>query len=252
MMRSFAVRCRSRVGRACLALTLLMLPACGLSDYESLALQAQEREERFREEKRLLDEPVKIPTHKDKDDHDVALADMFFRPPKGIQAVYQPEKRDDLLWQYFPARTGSDFARVEIAFAEDNKEFAAEVLPHFQASGPSQQRVDTLTPPGRPQLEFAVWEFDNVQEGYSINVLRGQPQVAIVYVYNPTRRASLKRAMQSVSGIAGPRLASGGGPHEVQAKVALAIEGRSPRPVNGDDGPPLTCWGRASARNSRR
>jgi hypothetical protein len=188
-------RCRVRVRNLGVGLLLLLLPACGLSEYENLMRQTQEREERFRDEKKYLDEPVKVPMRKDKEDHDVAVADMFFRPPKGIQPRNEPSPANNLLWTY-PPRSGSAFGAVQLAFAEDNKEFAADVLRNFQFRE-VQPRVQELQSPGREPLVFDTWEFEDDRAGYSINVLRGaRPQVAVVYVFGRGGRESLRKPIE--------------------------------------------------------
>jgi hypothetical protein len=180
-----------------LGLLLLALPACGLSDYEKLMGQAQEREARFREEQKYLAEPVKVPKRKDKEDREVAVADVFFRPPKGIQSVGQAVPGSSILWA-FPRRAASgDFDHIEMAFGEDSKDFANEVLRNYQVvQGTLQQRVRQLQPPGRDAQTFDTWEFDGSQYGYSVNILRGsQPPTAVIYVYAPRRHSDLSKVI---------------------------------------------------------
>ncbi len=197
MISTAAERCllRARLG---LGLLLLALPACGLSDYEERMRETQEREERFREEMKYLDEPVKVPTKKDKDDRESPVANVFFRPPKNIQPAFQAEPHNNLLWRYPPRANGGDFALVELAFGDEDKEFVKNVLGNYQASAEgTRQTVREFTLPGRDKpLVFDSWEFDNGQEGYSINVSRGgRTQVAIVYIFNRLRRDSVRKAM---------------------------------------------------------
>jgi hypothetical protein len=176
-------------------LLLLSLSACGLSDYENLMRQTQEREARFREEQKNLAEPVKVPKRKDKEDREVAVADLFFRPPKGIQSVGQPVPGSSILWA-FPRRATSDFDHIELAVAEESKDFANEVLRNYQVSGTFQQRVRQLQPLGRDPLVFDTWEFDGSQYGYSVNILRGsQPPTAVIFVYAPRRHNDLSKTI---------------------------------------------------------
>jgi hypothetical protein len=175
---------------------LLALPACGLSDYEELMRQAQEREQRFQDEKKYLDEPVKVPTKKD-GDQEVPVAAVFFRPPRGIRPTFESVPRNNLLWRY-PARTsGGDFALVELAFGEDSKDFAAAVVNNYQASAPIRPRAQQYSIPDRETpLVFDIWEFENGPEGFSINVLRDpRTPVAVVYVYHKSRRDSARKAI---------------------------------------------------------
>ncbi|HEY7309290.1 MAG TPA: hypothetical protein VH643_08045 [Gemmataceae bacterium] len=165
-------------------LLLLALPACGLSDYEAKTLETQQRAERFDKEQKYLDEPVQMPTTPDKDGKEVKVADVFFRPPKGIGP--KPAHLGNQLWRY--ARTGkSDFVRVEMAFATEAKDFAQDVMRNYQAAENFQA----------PQHEsFDTWEFNDADNGYSVNVHKGgRTQVAIVYVFARGQRDNLRTAM---------------------------------------------------------
>jgi hypothetical protein len=190
-------------------LLLLALPACGLSEYENLMRQAQERDERFREEQQYLAEPVKTPKRKDKEGHDVAVANLFFRPPKGIQSIGTAAPGSTLLWD-FPSRSGSGFAQLQMAFAEDSKEFATEVLGNYQVAGAVQQRVRQLNPPGRDPVIFDTWEFDGTQYGYSVNIPRGSPTpTAVIYLFARGRHNDLKKPIElSLESLAFGRQAS--------------------------------------------
>jgi hypothetical protein len=172
--------------RVLLACALLAVPACGLSDYEKLMQETQKREERFREEKKYLDEPVKIPTRKDKEDHDVALADAFFRPPKGIQPTgeEEPNKR---FWRYRPGKSGSEFLQVELAFAEDNNTFPDDVQRIYPRKG--------QTPQWTPPLPFDSWEYDEGQYTYTVNVSQTAPKAAVVFIVGKGRAAHLRKVM---------------------------------------------------------
>ncbi|HWG44117.1 MAG TPA: hypothetical protein VN688_15170 [Gemmataceae bacterium] len=184
-----------RVRGLCTSVLLLLLPACGLSDYEALMLKAQEREQRFRLENKELDEPVQAPKLKDNDGKEKSL-NLFFRPPRGIQSTPEPSPLGGLLWRY-RNRTSGDFAYVEMAFAEDSKDFAAEVLRNYQATEQARVRAQEFTPPGRDTpLIYDIWEFDNGSEGYAINISRtGRTRVAIVFVFGRGRWDALRKVM---------------------------------------------------------
>jgi hypothetical protein len=184
MSKSTERNCR-RARRLGLGLLLLALPACGLSDYEALMRQAQQREE----QNKYLDEPVQI-AMTDKDGNKVPVANVFFRPPKGISSKPEPSPLSNQLWRY-PARAGGgDFRFVEMAFATDSKNFADEVLRHYQAT------ENFKAPERDPSWLFDTWEFNDAQYGYSINILKGsRTQVAIVYVFGKGRRDNLRTAM---------------------------------------------------------
>jgi hypothetical protein len=193
---------RSRVRRLGLGLLLVMLPACGLSDYEGRMLQTQEREQRFRDESQLLDAPVKVPTRKeivkDKDketEREVSVGNVFFRPPKGIQAAFVSQQHGNL-WHY-PLKGKGDVLAVEMAFSEGEKEFAADVLRNFQATEHVKATTRQLVVPGRATpLDFDVWEFEDTQYGYSVNTYRSPKLIAVVFFFAKGRRDSVRKVVE--------------------------------------------------------
>jgi hypothetical protein len=190
-MSTSADRSFSHVRWFGLGLLLLALPACGLSDYEDEMRKTQINEERFRTEQKYLDEPVQMPTQKDKEGHDKPVANVFFRPPKGIAAKPDAEPINEFLWRYRARANSRDFASVELAFATDDKDFVTKVFNN------DYQRAEELkTPTREPPLPFDSWEFDGAQYGYSINVWKGgSKQVAIVFVFGKGRRNALRTAI---------------------------------------------------------
>jgi hypothetical protein len=183
----------TRVRRLGLALLLLAVPACGLSDYEKLMRDAQERKERFDAEQKYLGKPVIIPTRKDEKDKDVAIATAFFRPPKGIDS--KPQPLNDVMWRYKADPRNSDFQAVDMAFAEDSKDFADKVLTVYGGLGKAGSAVQ-ITPPGQETaMLFDHWEIDKA----SVNILRGSSKpVAVVYIYK-ARPDSTRRAIEQLS-----------------------------------------------------
>jgi hypothetical protein len=192
----------SRARRLALGLLLLAVPACGLSDYERLMRESQEREKFFQDEQKYLGKPVEMPTHqvqtdKDKEAREEAVANVFFRPPKGIEAKPKPEPRNGRMWQYPADSRGSDFSYVEMAFAADDKDFADEVMKCYQASEQPTRSTHQFTPSGQDTpLLFDSWEFSNGQAGYSVNILRSNRPIAVVYIYNKARRDNALKAIE--------------------------------------------------------
>ena len=169
---------------------MFTVPACGLSDYEARMDETQKREERFREEKKYLDEPVTIPTQKNKEDQEIPLADAFFRPPKGIQSSGK-EDPDKLFWHYYRSANGVEFAQVALAFAADNNTFLDDVTRVY----PRKQQ--SWTPQWTTPLPFDSWEYDEDQYTYSVNVSReGGTKVAIVFIVGKGRAANLHKTME--------------------------------------------------------
>jgi hypothetical protein len=205
----FADCVRVRRWRWLAGLIVLALPACGLQEYETLMSEAQKREKFFLDGEKYLAGPVKAPTHKvpDKDgkEKEETVANLFFRPPKGIQPQWQGEPRNDLLWRYPVKQTDSGFAYVELGLAKSNKEFAKDVLGNYRADVQTTSRVQEFRPPGyKTPLVFDTWEFEGGSYAYSVNVLRSnQTQVALVFVYSReqsgTVRPVIERSLQSLA-----------------------------------------------------
>ncbi len=174
-----------------LLLLLASVPACGLSDYEARMSETQKRVDQLREESMYLDGPVKIPTEKDNEGKEKSLAKAFFQPPKGIDANPQPEPRNNFLWKYVPKKSGSYFRYVEMAFAQEDKDFAARVVNSY----PSGQQLGV--PQRTPPLPFDSWEFNEGTLGYSVNVSqKGTTKIAIVYVFPKGMREQLGRVIE--------------------------------------------------------
>ncbi len=176
-----------------LALLLLAVPACGLTDYEKLMVEAQEREERFRAEQKYLGSPVQIPTTKDKEDREIPLASVFFRPPKGVDP--KPQQRG-IMWRY-AADSRSDFFAVEMAFGEDNKDISRSVLESYGRADIAAGTPRQINAPGlRAPMFFDVWEFSTDQKGYSVNILKdGSKPVAIVFIYNKAKQEPVRKVI---------------------------------------------------------
>ncbi len=188
-----AHRIHCRLG---LALLLLGVPACGLSDYEALMRETQERADHFQDEKKYLDEPVKIPTKKE-EDREVPVAEVFFRPPKGIRPTCDPTPRSDLLWRYPAQKNNAECSVVELAFGAGKKDFAADVVRNFQPTEQVRPQTKQYNVVGREApLVFDVWEFEIGSDAYSINILRDPVcPVAVVYMYNKARRDNVRKAI---------------------------------------------------------
>lgn len=189
----------ARVRRLGLGLLLLAVPACGLSDYENLMREAQERKERFDEEQTYLDAPVQIPKQKNKDGKDEPVAKLFFRPPKGIEAKPQSQPRNNLnIWRYARSKGGIDFVYVELAFADEAKEFANSVVGAYTTADQATHRRQPIAHPEQDtSMLFDVWESKSGQQGYSINILQGSRKpVAVIYHYNKARSENIRKAIE--------------------------------------------------------
>lgn len=185
----------NRSRRIGLALLLLAVPACGLTDYEALMREAQEREALFRAEQKYLGPPLQIPTQKDKDEKEVPIANVFFRPPKGVDSKHK--EQSGMMWRY-PADSRSEFIAVELAFADENKDFSRSVLDHFGRGDLSPSSPRQITPPGqKTPMSFEVWEFDGQTGYHSVNILKDSPKpVAIVFIFNKAKLDNARKVIE--------------------------------------------------------
>lgn len=191
-------------------LVLVAVPACGLQDYEALMSEAQKRDQFFRAGEKLLAGPVNMPKRKVKDkegkETEQQAGNVFFRPPKGIAADALGEPRADLLWRYPGGQNTGGFAFVEMAFASESKDFAANVLGNYRAVEQPKPRAQEFHPPEyQTPLVFDTWEFDDTAGyTYSVNILRSnQAQVAVVFVFSRDHgtalRPAIERSLQSLA-----------------------------------------------------
>jgi hypothetical protein len=176
----------------------LLICGCGLADYEKQMANSQARVERIEEERKFLDEPIFVPRKFEKE-ASYPLVNLFFRPPKGINPAApanEKEPHGGILYWYPPRKPGSagGVTRVELAIGGAQKEFGAEVLKYFTTSPPAA-RQRQVRPPGRAQVNFETFEFEEATNFYSVNLWRQVnqqgaivKQLAIVYQVDRTRR----------------------------------------------------------------
>ncbi len=183
----------NRPRRFGLALLLLAVPACGLTDYEMLMRESQEREERFRSEQKYLGPPLQMPTQKDKEDREVPLASVFLRPPKGVESK---PKQSGMMWRY-GADSRSDFIAVDMAFAEDNKDFSRNVLEYYGRPDIAITPRQITALGQKSPMNIDSCEFSSEQRGYSVNILKDSSKpVAIVYIYKKDRAESARKIIE--------------------------------------------------------
>lgn len=190
-MRTLPKRSGPRCRRLLLGLLSLTFSACGLNEYEGHMRKAQESWQHFDDENKFLDNPVNFPTEKNKDGHEIPLSDVFFRPPKGIDTEPQPNPRNNLMWTYLPGLKGSAFARVDMAFEKDDKDFVSNVVRNYRTN------EQVPAPEHKPPWPFDSWEYNDRQYGYSINIYKGSDKkVAVVYLFVKEKRSSLRKSIE--------------------------------------------------------
>ena len=223
-----------RPRRIGLALLLLAMPACGLAEYEKLMSDTQEREERFRAEQKYLGPPVQIPTKKEevitgdgKEERDVPLVKVFFRPPKGVESK---SKQSGMMWRY-GAASQSDFIAVDMAFAEEEKDFSRNVLEYYGRPDLSLAPRQITVPGQKTPMNIESCEFNREKGSYSVNILRDSSSkpVAIVYIYKKERADSahkiIELSLQSV------------GLEQTYSIAKMRFDQRSPWKLHGPPSP---------------
>jgi hypothetical protein len=192
------------LGRISLLLVLLLLSGCGLSDYEAKMVEAQEHIRRLDEEAKNLDDPLTIPTQKEKEgEPEQPVANVFFRPPKGIANKPDPQIIGGLIYRYSlrtsapgeapAAKSSSDVIFVGLAFANNKPDFIGEVISNFPSATDVTRKQHEVKHPDSPTtLMVDTREYDDTQYSYSINFCQsGSTQVAVVYAITKGKRSAV-------------------------------------------------------------
>jgi hypothetical protein len=197
--------------RLTLALPLVLpLCGCGLADYEAKMIDAQKRAQRLEEEARNLDEPLNMPTKKEKTgdvEVEVPVADVFLRPPRGIGPTPDKNPVNSLIYRYGPrtaaptvpgtpassAKSFADIVAVGLAFGNNRPDFTKEVLNAFQPAGQVTRANREVHHPDRPAVSvLEALEFDDARFSYSVYVGQGgTTQVAVVYWITKGHRSAV-------------------------------------------------------------
>jgi hypothetical protein len=176
------------IGTRMAGLVALLAAGCGLNEYETLMRKTQDRVQRFDEENRLLGEPLVAPTVTDpKTKANVAVAEVFLRPPRGIADKVGQARLNDL-YRYPATQVGGTFTALEVAFGKGEDDLAAKYKDWFPGvDAPALQKRDVA---GRP---FQVAEFDyNATDSAAVYITpaqKGRTQVALVYWLDRSKKA---------------------------------------------------------------
>jgi hypothetical protein len=220
------------LGRFLAGSLLLLAGGCGLAEYEAKMKETQDALDRYDEETHLLDEPIYVPLNpkKEGDDEVRPVVEIFFRPPRGVQQLFDTKPLQGLMYRYgrkpyvpapppiqFPDAPpprkvvvhepvpgiqevlvgwqGQDPSKKPVEL----KDFATEVLNLFPAAKvdrPAYERK--ANSPGRPPFSYQTYEIeDKAGNHLSINFVMGTKTfVAIVYKIEKGKKASVDKAIQ--------------------------------------------------------
>lgn len=177
-------------GRWPTLLLLMLLPGCGLNEYEARMTAIQKRIQRSDEENKLLDDYVLAPKRKE-GDKSVAVATFSFRPPKGISSICaEGEPRGGLLYTYTarsaPPPAGSDspeaIVRVELAFAPLKDKLGDDVMRIFRKDDDKIEWQSRQVEGENETLTVSSTEVRDDNYVYSINLYAGATtQTAVVF-----------------------------------------------------------------------
>ena len=135
----------------CLGVLLVFAGGCGVDEYQKKMLKAQDDLVRFEEEKRMLTDPITVPT-RPYEGTEVPIANIFLRLPRGIYTQPDTKTRENILFFYAPSTEDAKrpIAKVELAGAKDQQEekaFITEVLNCFAKSGSTMTRTQQFRIP---------------------------------------------------------------------------------------------------------
>ena len=138
----------------CVLLLLALAPAgCGLTDYENKMQVAEDRLKRFDDENKLLGDPLVLPAG-----DAPPLADVFVRPPKGVEKNPTDPKEAPL---HYPAKNAvcTDLY-LWIGAKDDDKESLKKKVGNWLSSAAGTWQPFTVQPPnGRPAVAFESAQF---------------------------------------------------------------------------------------------
>ncbi|HEY1860692.1 MAG TPA: hypothetical protein VGG61_10080 [Gemmataceae bacterium] len=173
-----------------------LVSGCGLAEYEANMASEQARIHRIDLENKYLEDPIEWPAKKesdkkdgdkkdgDKKDVDKNWADVFFRPPRGIDRKPQQQQRG-MLYEYRRSKDNNGpILEILIGTGVDQKDFSNDVRKLFPPSVSAiTTRRETRTVPGRNEpLAFELTTFDDANSTYLKCIYKkGDAQVAVVY-----------------------------------------------------------------------
>jgi hypothetical protein len=147
--------------------------------------EADARASRFDDETRLLDGPLTIPTRRE-NNYDAPLANLFFRPPKGITKAPDKAPAGDIEYRY--PRTGKGVCSdVYLAFgaADDPQALEQKVEAWLHVPPPEKGwNAKVFDPPGRKPLTFEEADFSDPQSPQLMvyhAAVHGPSGVAVVF-----------------------------------------------------------------------
>ena len=183
-----------------LAVGLLLVTGCGVSDYQDKMIQEHEMLLYLDRQAKTLDVPLKVSdrTEKDKDGKEyVALRgkDVFVRPPKGIRVDPEkkpPQQYGNLLQQYLPAPRATTGPFKEVCVAASTKsleDFRKDVVRAYGVDkdvNPSKVTVERG--PGQNPLTFQQVriEADNGTNEWIINFLP-DPKIKLAVAFKVSK-----------------------------------------------------------------
>lgn len=188
---------------AWLPIALLLLPACGLDDYESKMVEAQKRLARYEEEERLLGPAIVIPSRTDGkgEEKEPIVAGLHLRLPAGLKTEASneddPRSRGAARLYTFPEGGSSTFKQAELGVAGEQKELLNDVLGLYHQTSEPKRGKRQVRPPGREAMTFTTSEFESGELFYSVNLHRSEKQqVVIVYCLPKSQKSVGAKAIE--------------------------------------------------------
>jgi hypothetical protein len=183
----------------------VLASGCGLGAYEAKMASEQARIHRIDLENKYLEDPIEWPARKEADkketdrkdvekkDVDKNYADVFFRPPRGIDRKPQQQQRGTL-YEFRRSKDNSGPIQVVwIGAAVDQKDFAKDVAKLFLAVSAATTNHIEVRPPGRNEpLAFDLTTFDDANSTYLRCICKkGDAQVAVVFQLEKTNKLAV-------------------------------------------------------------
>ena len=143
--------------RHLLALGLLLLAGCGLSEYEGKMAEEQERLRYVDEENKYLEGPLRFSPEKkeaDKDAKPILPGEVFLRPPKGIALTADKRPIGGIVYRYRATANNPAVTELFLAITKEPSPTFQQDVPRVLNSSCTTRSPKSVKRPGREPVPF--------------------------------------------------------------------------------------------------
>ncbi len=188
-----------------LAVGLVILSGCGLSEYEGKMAEEQKRLRYLDEENKNLEGPLEFAPKKretDKDAKPLLPEELFVRLPKGIARKPDELPISGIAYRYRAAATNAPFSEIFLVVTKEPSATFLQDVQRVLNSSCTSISPKPIQRPGREAGQFEAVPFEmgrDPQTGLSFYFYRAQGfQVALVFHTNDTANTAIEYSLGSL------------------------------------------------------